>query len=219
MNLPRDLFDLENYEPLKLRVPFDIIENIKVQLKTTFMFIVNDLEKTTKTRQLDNYILNGFFGYILKAFSDTILVIIIVKNEHGYQLNYGQMMMKLFKAWDNNTNIKSPVYGIVTSGIDWRWWKFDGDHFSTIIVSIQLNRTIYSSIPTITCKIYAIIIDSWLNYSLPIPLDIKTLLTNQLWSGKNNSDAIKAFEHLKVHILKERPFDTTREWYIRYNQM
>lgn len=76
--------------------------------------------------------------YIIESNNKILLVVIISKNDIEYQQNYGQIIMLLYISYwynnYNNVNILN-VYGIVTSGNNWKYFKCDGIELRKIILN------------------------------------------------------------------------------------
>jgi Oligopeptidase F len=222
-NLPKDLFELPEYEPDVIRVPIKMLEVIKnqIQMNTYTIGVLSELNNESKKKKfidafvdpciqlfkgeitndiegaLDSITFSGRIEYILKAFSETIIVIIEAKKDIEYQSNYGQIMAQLHNAWCHNDREDLPVYGILTTGSDWRWWKYDGKTFSTSPQTTNLRRVDKKSIPFIASKLYSIVIESWVRCCEDNTFE---LAKNAIWNAKTDEEACKAFDQFKREI-------------------
>jgi hypothetical protein len=228
-NLPKDLFDLDEYEPQLIRIPMRILNTLKEQVETTSYTIgvVSQLDNEAKKKKfidvfvdpciqlfkgeiindieanLDSTAFKGHIEYILKAFSEIIIVIIEAKKDIEYQSSYGQIMAELYNAWIHNNKQDHPVYGVLTTGSDWRWWKYDGKMFSTSRDSTQLRRRNPKSIPIVASKVYSIVIESWIKSCelyLPEKIDQWQKIKDSIWNAKTDEEACHAFHSFKQHI-------------------
>jgi hypothetical protein len=103
-----------------------------------------------------------FQGRILKAFSEIIIVIIEAKKDIEYQSNYGQIISELYNSHlYNKSNIEN-VYGILTTGENWQWWKYNGTTFHASTKFIELRKQNHKSLPIVTSLVYSIIINAWI---------------------------------------------------------
>ncbi|CAO3635349.1 unnamed protein product [Cunninghamella echinulata] len=68
---------------------------------------------------------------ILRSISNelTLKAHTIAKKDIEYQSNYGHIIAELYNSYCHNSNLNiatEEVYGTLTTGINWQWWKYDG---------------------------------------------------------------------------------------------
>lgn len=236
--LPEDLFDINIFNPKLIRIPDSILKNIsnELSIKTNTIGILSKTENEDKrkkfidifiescinifkgeiTNDIESYIndlrFQGKIEYILKSFSEIIIVVIEAKKDIEYQSNYGQIISELYNSYcyNNNLNLSTEnVYGILTTGINWQWWKYDGKEFYAS-ESIQLIRRNKKSLPIIASYIYSIVIDAWIQ-SCKIYfnkykninnkwMDIFNNSKNIIFNANSNEEAEKAFKEFNNNI-------------------
>lgn len=171
-----------------LKVPDYMLELIKEELQTkiqtigsisstkakrkpfidTFVKCINMFQGEI-TNDMEGYVNNvnfqGRIEYILKAFSEIIIVIIEAKKDIEYQSNYGQIISELYNSYLYNKSIGvniENVYGILTTGENWQWWKYNGTTFHASTKFIELRKQNHKSLPIVTSLVYSIIINAWI---------------------------------------------------------
>lgn len=236
-NLPRDLYEINDYEPQLIKIPINILETIKdgIQGSTDTIGILSQLDNEAKKKRyidafidpclrffkgelindiegiVDSNIFRGRIEYILKAFSDVIIVIIEAKKDIEFQSSYGQIIAELYNAWCYNNEKELPVYGILTTASSWRWWKYDGKTFSASLQTTELRRLDKKSIPIIASKIYSIVIEAWVEcckiYFRKNKINDSKIpnfekLKEEIWNAKTNEESDIAFNNFKTNINK-----------------
>ncbi|RCH81462.1 hypothetical protein CU098_006143, partial [Rhizopus stolonifer] len=116
--LPEDLFDINIFNPKLIRIPDSILKNISKELsiKTNTIESCINIFKGEITNDIESYI------------NDVRFQVIEAKKDIEYQSNYGQIISELYNSYcyNNNLNLSTEnVYGILTTGINWQWWKYD----------------------------------------------------------------------------------------------
>jgi hypothetical protein len=244
--LPKDLHDIPDFTPQLIRVPEYVFELIKSELETktqtigilsttnneakrkpfidTFINSCINMFQGEITNDMEGYIssskFQGRIEYILKSFSDVIMVVIEAKKDIEYQANYGQIIAELYGSYCYNKTTGRPVgdvYGILTTGENWQWWKYDGKSFYASAQFYELRKQNPRSLPTITSYVYSLIINAWIE-TCKINLsgynerfnDCKTAI----FQAKNNDNALEAFDKLKkiIHEVKDELGHSDEEW-------
>jgi hypothetical protein len=243
-DLPRDLHKIPDFRPQLIKVPEYILEIIRNELQTktqtigilsatnneakrkpfidTFVYSCINMFQGEITNDMESYISNAKFQgrieYILKAFSEIIIVIIEAKKDIEYQANYGQVMAELYNSYWYNESIglaSEDVYGILTTGENWQWWKYDGKKFGASTNLIELRSTDPKSLPTVTSFVYSIIINAWVQackiYFKDNSFD---KCKNEIFKARTNDEALRAFSNLTktIHDIKERLGHSDDEW-------
>jgi len=131
-NLPKDLHRMPDFRPQLIKVPNYILELIKNELQTktqtigvlsatnneekrkpfidTFVYsCVNMFQGEITNDNMTNPKFQGRIEYILKAFSEIIIVILEAKKDIEYQANYGQVMAELYSSYWYNQSITANV--------------------------------------------------------------------------------------------------------------
>lgn len=248
IELPRDLHDIDNFCPNIIRVPNYILENINNELitKTKSIGILSSIDnKENKKIFINTFIyscINMFQGevidemekyyninineYFLTSYSRITIVILISDKDIEYQYNYGKIIVLLYISYlyNNNNNVTiNNIYGIVTSGSNWQWFKYDGKKIYASNKITELRKRNPKSLPIIISYIYSILIDSWIesfnlnfgkyinnkHYSLIEKINICKI---DIYNSKNNDESVKAFDKLKNIISEIKSINGEKYW-------
>lgn len=244
-NLPKDLHRIPDFRPQLIKVPNYILELIKNELQTktqtigvlsatnneekrkpfidTFVYSCVNMFQGEITNDMEGYMTNpkfqGRIEYILKAFSEIIIVILEAKKDIEYQANYGQVMAELYSSyWYNQSMgyITENVYGILTTGENWQWWKYDGKTFYASKEFIKLRNDNPKSLPLVTSFVYSIIITAWTEACKTYLKDHDAVekAKDQIFSARTNGESVEAFNNLKfvINDIKEQLGHSDDEW-------
>lgn len=235
--LPRDLFDIKKYIPDIIRIPNYLLDSINNELrtKTKSIGLMSTIEKENKKKLIDIFIyqcLNIFQGeiidiieknnnvkknkYIITSNEKIIVIIIISEKDIEYQNNYGQIIILLYFSYLHN-NYNNNVYGIVTSGNNWQWWKYDGKQFYNSDEMTQLRKNNPKSLSILISYIYSLIIEAWTdsfkyNYKFKYLIDEVNIYKTNIYKSKTNEESIKAFNKLKNIISEIKKTNKEYNW-------
>lgn len=123
------------------------------------------------TSKNGNIVENGLS--IMQSGDDRILIVCVTASEdqaaHDFETVSAQLMAALFLAHQQNISTpnynfqKACIYGVITTGKVWFWWKFDGRNYSYCPVPDMLGRsTDYEIQLNIAKTILGMIFDAWL---------------------------------------------------------
>jgi hypothetical protein len=215
-NIPKDLHDLNPFNISPVIIPKNMINDClkEINEKIYYIGIISDLDNEAKKKcfidifvdkcisffkgeiindvegYINNALYNGRIEYILKSFTNNIIVIIEAKKDIEYQQNYGQIMTELYAIYETNKNKNNfidKVYGVLTTSETWIWWCYDGKTFSVSPEPTILRRNNPKSIPIVLSTLFNIIYIGWKSV-------IEKYIKQQI---KNNDLKNKLLEELK----------------------
>jgi hypothetical protein len=189
-DIPKDLHDLNSFNISPIILPKNMINDClkEINEKIYYIGIISDLDNEAKKKHfidifvdkcigffkgeiindvegyISNTLYNGRIEYILKSFTNTIIVIIEAKKDIEYQQNYGQIMTELYAVYETNknkNNFVDKVYGVLTTSESWLWWCYDGKTFFVSQEPTQLRRNNPKSIPIVLSTLFNIIYIGW----------------------------------------------------------
>ena len=258
-DIPRDLHDLKFFNISPIILPKNMINDClkEINEKIYYIGIISDLDNEAKKKYfidifvdkcisffkgeiindiegyISNALYNGRIEYILKSFTNTIIVIIEAKKDIEYQQNYGQIMTELYAVYETNkkqNNFIDKVYGVLTTSESWIWWCYDGKTYFVSQEPTILRRNNPKSIPIVLSTLFNIIYIGWKSVikkyiNQKINDELKNQLLEELKESENllNNKNIKAFDIIEniINVINSNnsEFKDIFLWEVDYNYL